>query len=207
MKIFAVVNNYLERLGTEPTAGESIFGGGETAWYEMPDSAVTHTPNPVFVPDTDSDVRLFPSIVYKICRLGKGIAPRFAGRYLGEETLGVAMVCAGRLLRLRRGGMPWTSAVAFDRSCILGNFTAIGTLKECGPVTLTVGSGEFTYDAGALRHTADEAVAMLSAENTLKTGDLIFAALTPDGIPAKTGARLTARLNTPDITLIDLNLK
>lgn len=107
MKIFAVIHNYGE------TSPGSPMGEGETSWYEMPDSALLRTGNPFFVPDFDSEFRAFPSICFRIGRLGKSIASRFAYRYIDSWTASVAVAATGLLRTQREAGMPWTRLRGF----------------------------------------------------------------------------------------------
>lgn len=202
MKIFAVINNYPAAEG-----GGSPFGPDTTPdWYEMPDSSVVRSGNPMFVPDFAADFRAFPSVVYRIGRLGKSISPRFAARYIDAASMAVAVVAADLLADLRASGKPWTRAVAFDRSCLLGNLQPIDTFNDSGPFEIHCGDSSTTYRADALRSGIDSLISMLSADNTLKNGDLVLAALTPQGLPMKPDTRLRV-INSSETNLLDINIK
>lgn len=209
MKIYATIRNYG---GSEPTeeilAHDKPFGEGEEPlFYTLPDSSLLRTGNPFFVPDFDTDFRLFPSLCIRVGRLGKGIARRFAHRYMEGWTAACAVVARGVLEGLRRGGLPWERATSFDRSCFLGNLQPIATLNECGPLRVTLGERAITYDMTLLRHGADELIERLSRDNTLKNGDLILAGLTPQGLPLNQGERLRIDIETTNLNLIDINLR
>lgn len=199
MKIFAIIHNY------GPETPDSITGEGETRWYEMPDSSVLRSGNPMFVPDFDTDFRAFPSVVFRIGRLGKSIAPRFAGRYIDGWTMGAAVIAVNTLASLREAGMPWTQATSFDRSCLLGNLQPIDTFYNNGVVRIGCGDISLTYDSGSLRRPVEALVETLSADNTLKNGDLILAGLTPAGLPLAPG--MTLRAETDNMNLIDINIR
>ncbi|MDE5644464.1 MAG: fumarylacetoacetate hydrolase family protein [Muribaculaceae bacterium] len=201
MKIFAVIHNY----GTP--CPDALMGEGKTTWYEMPDSSVLRSGNPFFVPDSDTEYLAFPSVCYRIGRLGKSIAPRFARRYIDAATIAVAVVAANRLREARRDGMPWTEATAFDRSCMLGNLTPIDTFIEYGPAEIGFGDRTITYDTALLRLQADRLVEAVSTGNTLKNGDLILAGLTSEGIRLNPGMRITAEIAETDMKLIDINIR
>lgn len=205
MKIFNVINNYGREGADSPFGGIGGNGCGETPdWFEVPDSSVLKTRNPFFVPDFDTDFQFFPSIVYRIGRLGKSIARRFAGRYTESVGIGGAIVATGLLERLRAAGMPWTRATAFDRCCILGNLVPIDSLIEMKEVRVECGASEIVYRAEDLRHGIETIIELISADNTLKNGDLVFAGLAPRGLPLKPGTRLTA---TNANLLLDINIK
>lgn len=199
MKIFAVIHNYGQMDDTSP------MGEGRPDWYEMPDSSILRSGNPMFIPDFDTEFRAFPSLCLRIGRLGKSIASRFAGRYFDGWTAAVAIVGINRLKDLRDSQMPWTRAVAFDRSCLLGNLQPIDTLKEYRPLSIECSSEKSDYDPTRLRNSPDSILEAISAENTVKNGDLILAGLTPDGILLERGSELKIKNN--NINLIDINIK
>lgn len=201
MKIFAVIRNY-----GQPVA-ESPMGEGDVNWYEMPDSSVLRSGNPFFVPDFDSEFQLFPSICYRIGRLGKSISRRFAHRYIDAATISAAIVATPLLGKLREDGLPWTRAVSFDRSCLLGNLEPINSFIDCEPLTVECGEHSLKYDLNSLRQSIDSLIETISADNTLKNGDLILAGLTAQGITLKPGMNFHAIKNDLNKKLIDINIK
>lgn len=202
MKIFAVIHNY----GTESPAGP--MGEGETCWYTMPDSTIIHTGNPLFVPD-DGQARpeAFISVAWRCGRLGKSIASRFAGRYLQAVTAAAAIVDTARLARLRAAGLPWSPATGADRSCVLGNFLPLSPLEYNGGFRVACGDVTLDYDPARLRLAADRLLPLISDAVTLKTGDIVLAGLTPQGIPLTPGTRLTATDLLTETNLIDINIR
>ena len=202
MKIFAVTGNCPTDEGTP-----NPFGAGEATWYEIPDSAISHSGNPFFVPDFDNRFAAFPSVAYRIGKLGKTISRRFAGRYVDGATIGFSVVALDTLKRLRESGQPWTQAVAFDRSCLLGNFQPIDTFINNGPYTIEAGSERRTFDPMLLVHPIEEVIEWISAQNTLKTGDVILAGLNPAGFPLEIGMRLRAAAANNNTNALDINIR
>lgn len=201
MKIFAVIHNY-----GEPDAG-SHMGEGEAMWYDMPDSTMLRSGNPFFVPDFDTEFIAFPSICFRICRLGKSIASRFAYRYIDAWTISVAVAATGVLRQLREAGMPWTKAIAFDRSFMIGNLQPIDTFINYAKFSVSLDNEEMEYDPGKLRQQPGNIIELISADNTLKTGDLLLAGLTPEGITLNPGKRLRIDTNNHNMNLLDINIK
>lgn len=202
MKIYAVIRNY-----DAGGAKSSVFGDGDPCWYTMPDSSILKTGNPFFVPDFDDRFLAFPSIVYRIGRLGKSISTRFAHRYLDSWTIGVAVVATETLKRLRDRGLPWCEAVSFDRSCLLGNLQPINTLINNEVIRISCGSSEMNYDISDLKKSPYEIIERLSRTNTLKNGDFILSGLTPEGLKLEPGMKLTARHETLNTNIIDINIR
>lgn len=173
-------------------------------YYVLPDSTILRSGNPLFLPEWDDDFRLFPALAVRIDRLGKTIAPKFAGRYYNELSMAAVMMGCGRLRTLREAGRPWTSAVCFDRSCLLGDFIPKeemaargyaadydGEVQECACLP---GFGDI-----------DEALAMLSADNTMKTGDVLLLLLPGEGLAVSRGTMLSTR--SGDRKLLEIRIK
>ena len=192
MKIFAAFGNY-----DTGSREESPFALAESPlWYEIPDSAISRSGNPFFVPsETDSYVA-FPSAAYRICKLGKSVAPRFAPRYYDEAAIGFSVVNVTLLEALRKRGMPWTRAVAYDRSCLLGNFMPISAFRNYAAFSAESGDSRLEYQLGKITTGIDQIVALVSCDNTIKT---------PCGIPMIRGSRL--RAGADDLTIFDINVK
>lgn len=203
MKIFAVIRNY-----DDDGADGSVFGEGEPTWYTLPDSSLLRSGNPFFVPDFDKNFHAFPSIVYRIGRLGKSIAKRFAPRYIEAWGMGVAVVATDLLKTLREAGLPWDEAVSFDRSCFLGNLEPIDTLiNNNEAIKITCEGLETRYKTDCLRLPGHDIIEWLSRNNTLKNGDLILAGLMPVGLPLKPGTKFEAHHERLNTKYIDINIR
>lgn len=181
MKIFCVLNNYGE-------------GAGELDWYIEPDSGILRHDNPMFVPDFDTDFRGFPSLIVKICKLGKNIAAKFAHRYYDEVAPGVAIQAGALLNDLIEAGKPWTRAVVFDKCCLTGDFVP----SQGGDVQsfeVTCGERTINWDSKKLAKGIGEVIAAVSKENILKTGDLILIGLSNEYLNIKRDTTLSATVN------------
>lgn len=189
MKIFAIINNYY------PISTDS-----DIDWYQLSDSSILRTGNPFFIPDFASRFEAFPSVVFRIGRLGKSIAPRFASRYIDSATIGIPIIATDLLESLQAEGKPWSRAVSFDRSLILGNFQPIDTFLNCSSFHIRCGENDMTYRLDNLRIPIEEIIAIISADNTMKNGDLILAALPPTGILLQQDSSLSviSELYMPD---------
>ncbi len=182
MKIFAVVRNY------GSSSVESPFGMGEPVWYEVPDSSLLRSGQPFFVPDFAGEFRAFPTVVHRISRLGKGIAARFASRYIDAVTIGCCAVAVDMLRELRRDGRPWSRAVAFDRCCMIGKFLPCEGTPSLWQASC--GGREISYDLSEVLHGVPEMLERLSRDITVKEGDMMMTALHPVGLPLMVGTKL-----------------
>lgn len=189
-----------------PNAGKT-FSGERLMWYEMADSSILKSGNPFFVPDFDTEFKAYPTVVYRIGRLGKSIAPRFADRYIDAVGPGTAIIAESLLQRLKEAGLPWTRAVSFDRSLLLGNLQPIDALINNKAYEFEISTQKATYSIDNLHADNLHVIAELSQENTLKNGDLILVGLMPVGLNLVPGSKLTARAESLKTNLLDINIK
>ncbi|MDE5848855.1 MAG: fumarylacetoacetate hydrolase family protein [Muribaculaceae bacterium] len=192
MTIYATVNN--------------IIGYGEKTepiWTLISPSAILQGGNPYFVPDFAARFEARTALAVRIGKLGKSIAPRFVHRYVDAAAPAVVFVAADRLEGLRDDGLPWTSAMSYDRSLAIGRFTSLpyediircrSSLSLKGPdhienaeeVCLATGPG------------LEETVAAISRDNTLKTGDILLIGIAGSGPTAAPGMRAHIEFNGED---------
>lgn len=202
MKIFATVRNY------GGSDAESPFGAGDPAWYEIPDSSLLRSGQPFFVPDFAREFRAFPTVVYRLSRLGKGIGARFVPRYIDAVTMGCCVVAVDLLQDLRRAGDPWCRAVAFDKCCMLGRFLPCDGFPSAWSVKC--GGQELVYDLRQAGHDVTEMLERLSRDITVKEGDLIMTALHPEGLALRVGTKLTVDREAGDEEfnkILDVNIR
>lgn len=152
-------------------------------YYLMTDASLCPERNPYYVPDFAERFEAFPSVAVRITRVGKTVSARFAGRYYDEAAIALPTMATDLLGKLKSTGRPWGSAVAFDRSCLIGNFEPIDTFIQYGPYTIEVG-GEvaMSYDAAAALRDVDSVIERLSVSSMVKTGDILIFGLADRGI-------------------------
>lgn len=196
MKIIAYTGNYGAEGNTAP------------AYYLMADSSLLKDGKPFYVPDFAADFRAFPSLVIRTSRLGKTIAPRFASRYYDAVTAGVAIRAVDEQAALCAAGLPDARAVDFDGSAIIGSFLPLDcsrSVDSCRFDLCVDGRPALSWDAAQMHLSADRVVAEISRRFTIKMGDIIYLALTPEGIPLHPGHSLSASLGAD--TVLQFNIK
>lgn len=160
-------------------------------WYELSDSSLCPERNPFFVPEFDSRFTAYPALAVRIDRVGKTIAERFARRYYTQSTIALPIVAEDTRERLAQSGLPWGRAVAFDRSCLIGNFLPVETLLSYGTCAITCQEQKIIYDPASHHGEIDRIISGISRTNMLKTGDIIIYGRDMRGI-----------VLTPDTTLM-----
>lgn len=142
-----------------------------------PETAITRSDWPFFVPDWSVQVEAAPALVVRLGRLGKSIPARFASRYFEAYTAGVVFTAADRLQQLIAQQQPWEAATAFDGSVYAGqhwlSFAPASSLALSFSAHTASGEAHFTIQ-GDLFAAASQALATVSTYMMVKTGDLLF---------------------------------
>lgn len=154
--------------------------------FTKADSALLKDGKPFFVPDFMGRIDYETELVVRVCRLGKGIAERFANRYYDAVTVGIDFTARDLQRELRAKGLPWDLCKGFDGSAAIGEWVAVDRFRDVQNIRFHMELNGQTVQRG---HTAemltgvDELVSYISRFFTLKMGDLIFT-----GTPAGVGA-------------------
>ncbi len=189
MTIYAIVNDII---GSPPASAP--------CWTLISQSGILQGGNPYFVPDFAERFEARTALAVRLGKLGKGIATRFVSRYVDAVAPAVLFVAADRLSSLRADGLPWASAISYDRCLAIGRFTSMpydGIIQSKGTLSLksveTGISSQYIFGHGC--PSLDEVVAAISRDNTLKTGDIILMGISGKGPEATPGLRATLMLN------------
>lgn len=180
MKIICIGRNYADHakeLGNQvPT---------EPVFFCKPDSAILPRSNPLFIPAFTSDLHYEVELVIKIDRLGKNIEEEFASRYYSSIGLGIDFTARDVQEELKKKGLPWEKAKAFDGSAVLGkDFIALDQLNDRTNIRFSLKkNGEHVQHGQSVDmiFNFDKIVAHVSKFMTLKIGDLIYTG-TPAGV-------------------------
>ncbi len=193
MKIFNIIGKY--------EAGRDQ----EINWHMLQDSNVIRSDNPFFVPDFDSEFRLYPSLAIRIDRLGKSIAPKFAHRYYAQATLAATVRAENLLASLRTGGLPWDKAVSFDRCCMIGDFRPIENFSEVSEILFHIGDSSQRISLAGFKTDIDRIIALVSENNILKMGDIILLTGEETGFKLAPGQNLYAEADSDK--LLEIRIK
>lgn len=179
MKIICIGLNYRKH-ATElgrPLPSEPVV-------FLKPDSSVLKNNKPFFLPGFSSMIHYEVEVVVKICRLGKGIAEKYAHRYYDELTVGIDITARDLQNRFSAAGLPWELSKCFDGSAPLGRFIPVSAAGDVGNLDFRLEINGRIVQQG---NTSDmifginHIVSYVSKYFTLKTGDLIFTG-TPAGV-------------------------
>ncbi len=191
MTIYAIVNTLI---------GDKVIDNQQPVWTLVSPSGILQGGNPFFVPDFADTFEARCAIALRLGRLGKGISARFASRYIEAAAPSVLFVPPTLLQSLRSNGLPWTSALSYDRCIAMGSFKkmTLDEIESCKiGLHISNNSNESDTELTEIFDKTDigAIVEHLSRDNTLKTGDIILAGITPTGPETLPGSSAHLSLN------------
>ncbi len=202
MKIFCIGRNYsdhIRELSNEKPSAPVVF--------MKPPSALLVQNKPFYIPDFSSEIHHELELVIKICKNGKRIEPAFASRYFKEIALGIDFTARDLQSELKKKGLPWELAKAFDKSAPLSDFIPLAPFKD-GAIHFRLDKNGQTVQSGNHRemiYSFEELIVFISQYFTLQMGDMIFTG-TPAGVgPVKIGDCLEAYIE--DRKMMDFDIK
>lgn len=201
MTIYAVVNNIL---------GECAADNATPVWTIVSAASILQGGNPFFVPDFADRFEARLTLAVRIGKLGKGIAPKFVCRYVDAVAPAILFVAADLLSSLRKKGLPWTSALSYDRCLAMGKFTEI-SFEEINKSVINLSllskdnESKCEWKAESLLPSLAETISAISRDNTLKTGDIILTGISQDGPQAVPNIRASLSLNS--VTSLAFNIR
>ena len=191
MKIICIGRNYAAHAAELGNALPEI-----PVVFSKPDSAIIQRGNPFVIPAFTKDVHYELELVFRINRLGKHIQESFAPRYYNEVKLGIDFTARDVQDELKKKGLPWERAKAFDGSAFVSE-KFFDTANLPSPILFNLKKNGVTVQEGNsshMIHSIDKLIENVSEVFTLKIGDLIFTG-TPAGVgPVASGDLLEGYL-------------
>ncbi|MDR2684422.1 MAG: fumarylacetoacetate hydrolase family protein [Prevotellaceae bacterium] len=162
--------------------------------FLKPDSALLKDNKPFFIPEFSQQIEYEAELVFKIERLGKNIAEKFAHRYYSQVALGIDFTARDLQQQLRSKSEPWEISKGFDGSAILSRFVDLKDFSNQNEINFLLKKNDKLMQAGNSKDmlfSIDKIIAYISQFYILKTGDLIYTG-TPSGVgKVEIGDRLT----------------
>ena len=179
MKIICVGRNYAEHakeLGNEIPDEPVIF--------MKPKSALLQSHTPFYYPEFTNELHYECELVLRICKNGKYIQEHHAGNYYNGITVGIDFTARDIQDELKKKGLPWEKAKAFDNSAAIGKFidTTPGLNKKNINFCLYKNKELVQQgNSGKMIFSFDSVIEHISKYFSLNIGDLIFTG-TPAGV-------------------------
>ncbi len=179
MKIICVGRNYsdhIQELKSEtPT---------EPVLFLKPDTAILLKKQPFFIPQFSKEVHHEVEILVRINKIGKHIDRKFAHKYYNEIGLGIDFTARDLQNELKKSGLPWEKAKAFDGAALVGKFIDKEEIENINELDFRLevnGNVVQNGNTDQMIWKIDGLIEYISKYFTLKIGDIIFTG-TPAGV-------------------------
>ena len=179
MKIFCVGRNYVDHakeLGNDVPDEPVIF--------MKPQSALLQSHTPFYYPEFSNELHYEAELVLRVSKNGKYIPRRQANKYYNAITVGIDFTARDIQSELKKKGLPWEKAKAWDNSAVVGSWKEWTTeyqkkainfsLKNNGDIVQTGLSADMIFSF-------DDIISHISNYFSLNIGDLIYTG-TPAGV-------------------------
>ncbi|WP_153797915.1 fumarylacetoacetate hydrolase family protein [Foetidibacter luteolus] len=179
MKIFCVGRNYIEHakeLKNEIPEEPVIF--------IKPKSALLQSNTPFYYPEFSNELNYEVELVLRISKNGKYIQPHHANKYYNAITAGIDFTARDVQNELKKKGLPWEKAKAWDNSTVIGSWIDLTPELLKKPVQFSLSLNGETVQKGNSKEmifSFDKIIAHISQYFSLNIGDLVFTG-TPAGV-------------------------
>jgi 2-keto-4-pentenoate hydratase/2-oxohepta-3-ene-1,7-dioic acid hydratase in catechol pathway len=179
MKIFCVGRNYAAHaaeLGNEIPDEPVIF--------MKPKSALLQPNTPFYYPEFTNELHHECELVLRVCKNGKYLQDKFAGKYYDAITAGIDFTARDIQNELKEKGLPWEKAKAWDNSAAVGKWILVENIKNKKDINFCMYKNKELVQQGNtsnMLHSFDKIVAYISQYFSINIGDLIFTG-TPAGV-------------------------
>jgi acylpyruvate hydrolase len=203
MRIFAVGRNYAEHIKELNNERPD-----EPVIFTKPDTAVLRNNTPFYYPEFSKDVHHEVELVLRICKEGKNIQEKFAGKYFDAIGIGIDFTARDLQQKAKEKGLPWDIAKGFNGSAPLSEkFIPVAEFKNLKDInfSLTINGGiRQQGNTSLMIFSFEYVISYLSKFFTLRTGDLIFTG-TPKGVgPVQVGDTLSAFIENEKLLEFDV---
>ncbi len=179
MKIICVGRNYADHA---KELGNDI--PDEPVIFMKPKSALLQSHTPFYYPEFSNELHYECELVLRVCKNGKYIQERHASNYYNGITVGIDFTARDIQDELKKKGLPWEKAKAFDNSAAIGKFIDVTPALNRKNIGFTFYKNKElvqTGNSGNMIFSIDSIIAHISNYFSLNIGDLIFTG-TPAGV-------------------------
>ena len=202
MKIVCIGRNYAEHakeLGNEIPKEPVIF--------MKPENALLQDHSAFHYPKFTTNLHFECELVLRICKGGTNISKSNAAEYYDAITVGIDFTARDVQDEMKKKGLPWEKAKAFDNAAIAGRFLNMKDFskKKSLQFTLTKNGTEVQKgNSDNMLFSFDSIIEHISRYFYLNEGDLIYTG-TPEGVgPCVAGDELEGYLENEKLFSIKI---
>jgi len=179
MKIFCVGRNYVEHA---KELGNNV--PEEPVIFMKPKSSLLQSHTPFYYPEFSNELHHEVELVLRVCKNGRYVSERQASKYYNAISVGIDFTARDVQAELKKKGLPWEKAKAWDNSAVLGTWKEVTPeiLKKSIQFSLKK-NGEIVQQGvtSDMIFSFDQIVSHISNYFSLNIGDLIYTG-TPAGV-------------------------
>ncbi|SJZ38635.1 fumarylacetoacetate hydrolase family protein [Sediminibacterium ginsengisoli] len=179
MKIFCVGRNYADHA---KELGNAV--PEEPVIFMKPKSALLQPNVPFYYPEFSNELHYEAELVLRVSKNGKYVPETHAGKYYDAITVGIDFTARDLQAELKKKGLPWEKAKAWDNSAVLGKWVPLTPEISRNPILFSLKKNGETVQSGNSTHmifSFNQIVAHISNYFSLNIGDLIYTG-TPAGV-------------------------
>jgi 2-keto-4-pentenoate hydratase/2-oxohepta-3-ene-1,7-dioic acid hydratase in catechol pathway len=179
MKIFCVGRNYADHakeLGNDVPEEPVIF--------MKPKTALMQSNAPFYYPEFSNELHYEVEVVLRICKNGKYVEESNAEKYYDAFTIGIDFTARDIQAELKKKGLPWEKAKAWDNSAVIGKWVPFTPEILKQPIHFSLQKNKENVQVGNTQDmlfSFDSIVSHISKYFSLNIGDLIYTG-TPAGV-------------------------
>lgn len=179
MKFFCIGRNYADHakeLGNEVPDEPVIF--------MKPKSALLLPNTPFYYPEFTNELHYECELVLRISKNGKYIQEKEASKYYDAITTGIDFTARDIQNELKKNGLPWEKAKAWDNSAALGKWVSFANIKNKRDINFCLYKNKELVQQGnsaSMIYSFDYIISNISNYFSVNIGDIIFTG-TPAGV-------------------------
>lgn len=179
MKIFCVGRNYRAHAEELKNAIPE-----EPVIFIKPKSAILPEGVPFYYPEFTNELHYEGELVLRVGKNGKHIRDYRAEKYIDAITVGIDFTARDIQDELKRKGLPWEKAKAWDHSAVIGDWYEITPEDLKSPILFSLDMNDTIVQKGDTSNmifSFGKIIENISSYFALHIGDLIFTG-TPAGV-------------------------
>ncbi|MFT3903305.1 MAG: fumarylacetoacetate hydrolase family protein [Niabella sp.] len=179
MKIFCVGRNYVahaKELGNEIPEEPVIF--------MKPKTALLKSHLPFYYPEFTNELHYECELVIRICKNGRYVNKKYAYQYYDAISVGIDFTARDVQDELKKKGLPWEKAKAWDDSAVIGTWRRINDFANKKDIKFSLYKNDEMVqygNSGQMIYSFDSLIAHVSKYFSINIGDVIFTG-TPAGV-------------------------
>ncbi len=179
MKIFCVGRNYVDHA---KELGNTV--PDEPVIFMKPKSALLQAHTPFYYPEFTNELHYECELVLHVSKNGKYIDEKYANKYYDSITVGIDFTARDIQNELKKKGLPWEKAKAWDNSAAIGTWISTTNIKNKKDINFVLYKNKELVqqgNSGFMIYDFDYLVSHISNYFSINIGDLIFTG-TPAGV-------------------------